>query len=61
MSGLTYVVFDSMKKSKPSDKYSVLLLVLCSPLLILIDHGHFQYNAVMSGLALWAVIFAMKG
>ncbi|KAF8746647.1 ALG6 ALG8 glucosyltransferase family, partial [Rhizoctonia solani] len=32
-----------------------LLSVLLQPALILVDHGHFQYNSVMLGLALWAV------
>ncbi|CAE6449852.1 unnamed protein product [Rhizoctonia solani] len=32
-----------------------LLTVLLQPALILIDHGHFQYNSVMLGLTLWAV------
>ncbi|KAF0512370.1 ALG6, ALG8 glycosyltransferase [Gigaspora margarita] len=31
------------------------LLILLQPALILIDHGHFQYNSVMLGLTLWAV------
>jgi alpha-1,3-glucosyltransferase len=29
-------------------------MVLTSPLLILIDHGHFQYNCVALGLSMWA-------
>ncbi|KAG8715874.1 Glucosyltransferase-like protein [Ceratobasidium sp. 423] len=32
-----------------------LLSVLLQPALILVDHGHFQYNSVMLGLTLWAV------
>ncbi|KAG8705854.1 Glucosyltransferase-like protein [Ceratobasidium sp. 394] len=32
-----------------------LLTVSLQPALILIDHGHFQYNSVMLGLTLWAV------
>lgn len=31
------------------------MLILLQPALILIDHGHFQYNSIMLGLALWAV------
>lgn len=32
----------------------LLLVALCQPALILIDHGHFQYNTVSLGLALWS-------
>ena len=31
-------------------------LLLLQPSLILIDHGHFQYNCVSLGLALWGVL-----
>jgi alpha-1,3-glucosyltransferase len=33
---------------------------LLYPALILIDHGHFQYNCVSLGLTVWAVFFLMK-
>ncbi|KAG0328472.1 Glucosyltransferase-like protein [Dissophora globulifera] len=36
-------------------KHTALLLILMQPGLILIDSGHFQYNAVMLGLVVWAV------
>ncbi|KAF9161197.1 Glucosyltransferase-like protein [Actinomortierella ambigua] len=36
-------------------QHTLLLLILLQPGLILIDHGHFQYNAVMLGLTVWAV------
>ncbi|CAM9858681.1 unnamed protein product [Heterosigma akashiwo] len=39
----------------------VLLLSLCQPALVLIDHGHFQYNNVCLGLALWAVYAISAG
>ena len=32
------------------------LLLLLQPSLVLIDHGHFQYNCVSLGLALWGVL-----
>ncbi|KAI9094395.1 ALG6, ALG8 glycosyltransferase family-domain-containing protein [Phlyctochytrium arcticum] len=35
------------------------LILLSSPLL-LIDHGHFQYNAVMLGFMLWTIVFYMQ-
>uniref|UniRef100_A0A0G4HEW9 dolichyl-P-Glc:Man9GlcNAc2-PP-dolichol alpha-1,3-glucosyltransferase n=1 Tax=Chromera velia CCMP2878 TaxID=1169474 RepID=A0A0G4HEW9_9ALVE len=37
------------------DASSSLLLLLLSPPLVLVDHGHFQYNCVAVGLFLWAV------
>ncbi|KAJ1812272.1 Glucosyltransferase-like protein, partial [Coemansia sp. RSA 2599] len=33
---------------------------LLSPCLLLIDHGHFQYNSVMLGFFIWAVYFAAR-
>lgn len=39
----------------------VIALILSQPSLILIDHGHFQYNSVMLGLFLFAVIDLLKG
>lgn len=37
-------------------KYSAVILIFLSPPLLLIDHGHFQYNSIMLGLSLWAVV-----
>ncbi|KAI8825192.1 ALG6, ALG8 glycosyltransferase family-domain-containing protein [Fimicolochytrium jonesii] len=34
-------------------------LILLQPALILIDHGHFQYNSIMLGFALWAIVMLM--
>ncbi|KAJ2573833.1 Glucosyltransferase-like protein [Coemansia sp. RSA 1807] len=34
--------------------------VLLQPCLILIDHGHFQYNSVMLGFLVWTVYFAAQ-
>lgn len=39
----------------------VIALILCQPSLILIDHGHFQYNSVMLGFFLFSVIDLLKG
>ncbi|KAF7721201.1 Mitochondrial beta-keto-acyl synthase [Apophysomyces ossiformis] len=36
-------------------KYIAATLILMQPALLMIDHGHFQYNSVMLGLALWAI------
>jgi alpha-1,3-glucosyltransferase len=47
------------KKKKPSYTlyYMVLLLILINPLMIIIDHGHFQYNNVMHGFFVLALSF----
>ncbi|XP_038650430.1 dolichyl pyrophosphate Man9GlcNAc2 alpha-1,3-glucosyltransferase isoform X4 [Scyliorhinus canicula] len=37
-------------------KVSSLLCVLLYPGLILIDHGHFQYNSISLGLAVWGLL-----
>ena len=38
-----------------------LLLLLLQPGLVLIDHGHFQYNAVSLAFTLWAVLAITSG
>jgi alpha-1,3-glucosyltransferase len=35
-------------------------MLLMQPSLLLIDHGHFQYNCVMLGLALWSINFVLE-
>ncbi|CDZ97510.1 Glucosyltransferase-Alg6p [Phaffia rhodozyma] len=42
-------------------KQLVLLVLLLLPPLILVDHGHFQYNTVMLGLALWTFVLLRAG
>jgi alpha-1,3-glucosyltransferase len=37
-----------------------LILALAQPALILMDHGHFQYNSVSLGFALWGLYFMTK-
>ena len=39
----------------------VVFAVCCHPVLLLIDYGHFQYNCVSLGLALWTVAFLLRG
>ncbi|XP_033820933.1 dolichyl pyrophosphate Man9GlcNAc2 alpha-1,3-glucosyltransferase [Periophthalmus magnuspinnatus] len=45
-----------LSDGSPRKKVSVLLCTLLYPGLILIDYGHFQYNGVSLGLALWAIL-----
>ena len=37
-----------------------MLVLLLQPSLILIDHGHFQYNSVSLGFVLWAVLCVVQ-
>lgn len=39
----------------------VIALILYLPALVLVDHGHFQYNSVMLGLFLYSVTDLIKG
>lgn len=41
--------------------WSSVLYVLLQPGLLLIDHGHFQYNCVMLGLFAWSIYFFHTG
>ena len=41
--------------------YLNILISLLSPSLLLIDHGHFQYNSVCIGLALAAIYYIVNG
>ncbi|KAJ1655715.1 Glucosyltransferase-like protein [Dispira simplex] len=49
------VYFRRTPQSSWVQSQTVWLLVLLQPALILIDHGHFQYNAVMLGCVVWAL------
>ncbi|KAK2078822.1 hypothetical protein QBZ16_003662 [Prototheca wickerhamii] len=46
---------------RPSKELTVLVNLLLSPALILIDHGHFQYNCINLGLAVAATALALRG
>ena len=54
-----FIYSKNYKNKKPSYTlyYMVLLLTLINPLLIIIDHGHFQYNNVMHGFFVLALFF----
>ncbi|ELT91799.1 hypothetical protein CAPTEDRAFT_169550 [Capitella teleta] len=56
-----FLFFGCCFKEMSSNQNLSLLSMLLSPGLILIDHGHFQYNCISLGLALWAVVFLCKG
>ena len=42
------------------DSLISLLLILLNPTLVLIDHGHFQYNGISLGLTQLAIYFLLK-
>ena len=46
---ILFVNYDK-RKINVATKYAIILFVLCSPPMILIDHGHFQYNCVALGI-----------
>nr|XP_060629638.1 dolichyl pyrophosphate Man9GlcNAc2 alpha-1,3-glucosyltransferase [Anolis sagrei ordinatus] len=46
-----------LKDTSNNKKISSALCILLYPGLILIDYGHFQYNSVSLGFALWGVLF----
>ncbi|KAG7831864.1 hypothetical protein KL942_000198 [Ogataea angusta] len=43
-------------KASPIDQTIIAAAILYQPSLIIIDHGHFQYNSVMLGLSLFAIV-----
>ncbi|CAL8254920.1 unnamed protein product [Merluccius merluccius] len=51
---LLYCIY--LTNGSTNKKVSTLLCILLYPGLILIDYGHFQYNGVSLGLALWGVV-----
>ena len=57
---LYFFIYSKISKNKkPSYTlyYMILLLILINPLMIIIDHGHFQYNNVMHGFFVLALFF----
>ncbi|KAM9129254.1 dolichyl pyrophosphate Man9GlcNAc2 alpha-1,3-glucosyltransferase [Pangshura tecta] len=46
-----------LKETSTKKKIASALCILLYPGLILIDYGHFQYNSVSLGFALWGVLF----
>ncbi|KAJ1667097.1 Glucosyltransferase-like protein [Coemansia sp. RSA 1813] len=41
-------------------RQATLFTALLQPCLLLVDHGHFQYNSVMLGFLVWSVYFATQ-
>ena len=59
---ICYYIFVYTKKSRNKKPlyiqyYIVILLILINPLMIIIDHGHFQFNNVMHGFFVIALFF----
>ncbi|KAG8543759.1 hypothetical protein GDO81_023754 [Engystomops pustulosus] len=50
-----------LQEPSPKRKVLSLLCFLLYPGLILIDYGHFQYNSVSLGFALWGIIALSRG
>ena len=50
----------SSREVSSSARYRALAMQLLCPALILVDHGHFQYNCISLGLALWAFLAAVS-
>lgn len=46
----------SLRETSTKQKLSMVICILLYPGLILVDYGHFQYNTVSLGLALWGVV-----
>ncbi|XP_015785902.1 dolichyl pyrophosphate Man9GlcNAc2 alpha-1,3-glucosyltransferase [Tetranychus urticae] len=59
--GLIYYFMVVRKPLKPRERGMLATIGLMYPALILIDHGHFQYNCVSLGFTVWAVVMLMSG
>mmetsp|Transcript_3274 Transcript_3274/g.4511 ORF Transcript_3274/g.4511 Transcript_3274/m.4511 type:complete len:511 (-) Transcript_3274:2683-4215(-) len=53
-------LFIKMYYRKISVQMWGLMLLLLQPCLILIDHGHFQYNNISLGLTIWSIFFIFR-
>lgn len=58
---LTSLLGGKKAKMARMHQIEVIALIIFQPPLILVDHGHFQYNSVMLGLFLFSVIDLVKG
>lgn len=57
---IIWVATKGNKKSHDTRSMWTFILVLAQPALVLMDHGHFQYNSVSLGFALWGFYFMTK-
>jgi alpha-1,3-glucosyltransferase len=57
---VVWVATKGKKKAHDIRSMGTLILALAQPALILMDHGHFQYNSVSLGFALWGTYFMTK-
>ena len=57
---LAWVRARSQSDEPPVSRLRLSLALLLCPPLLLIDHGHFQYNCVALGLFIWAATFAIQ-
>ena len=55
-----YACWALYKRYPASSRALVATALLTQPALLIIDHGHFQYNGIAVGLALWAVSFVLN-
>jgi len=60
MTSITLVVTSLLAKANDFEKAMGVLLLLSYPGLILIDHGHFQYNCVSLGFTAFSIYFILK-
>ncbi|XP_070563337.1 dolichyl pyrophosphate Man9GlcNAc2 alpha-1,3-glucosyltransferase-like [Ptychodera flava] len=56
VSAVLVYCYITVKDKTPLSRVLAATVLLVYPGLVLIDHGHFQYNCVSLGFALWAVI-----
>ncbi|XP_048758036.2 dolichyl pyrophosphate Man9GlcNAc2 alpha-1,3-glucosyltransferase-like isoform X2 [Ostrea edulis] len=55
------ILFFIQQRLQSQEKVKLSLVVLLYPGFLLIDHGHFQYNCVSLGLALFGVVWISRG
>ncbi|KAN0047446.1 hypothetical protein ACTA71_001828 [Dictyostelium dimigraforme] len=55
-----FFVITFYKQRNISQQISAFLFISLQPGLLLIDHGHFQYNGISLGLALFAITFIIR-